>query len=783
MRLLLLAALVGAASAFCPNEVFHNQTACSCSDYFDGAVVKCSGPEGPMIVEKLKSTHVEIRELVLEKANIIEIGPRAFKNLRIKKLVLDQNRIKSFHKNAFDGLQNCLQELSIAHNRLTKIPTDALNGLRGLNVLNLRCNRIQDLEESVFQNVTSVMDINLSCNQICSINGTAFESIRSSIQSLTLDNNCLTEFPAEAVANMDNLIAFHAKTNLINELAANDVTNLTSLSILVLTGNNISLVHPEAVHGCPNLRYVYLAENSLSTFENGAMSQFEHAQVVDLSFNYIKKVEADTFSGLESLQHINLESNQVSEIAPGAFSGTPLLLLWLPNNCISNVTAAMFQGAPFLRQVSLANNNINDIEPLSFAHLANLHTLDLAYNRIMELRNNAISGSDYLTVRLQENPMICEDESYHVMNGAEPVYLTGEPNIICKGNWKMLPAPVCPQGVPRPLPSPCCQKDQGRASKLPSTTTTAAPESEELPDYGEEGSGEDEEEEEEEDAKTNVVKGPAPVADVPLVKVVAPNTTTAAAAPAPAKTTAKPVHRKVVEEEVLEDETEEIEDEEEEEEEENDISEAPVTTTVAATTTTTAQVTTASTIPSVAAQQSKSRKVNMERFLRLANKGKFEDAIKKKSVFHLPASEQKKLAGVPAKKIVYEEEEEEGKEEGEDEKKIVAQEVEFSKDPRVGEEEEVEYEEGEAEGEEYEEEEEETPAPTTTTTTTTTTVAPRRVPARLLDRKLNRGRMLPPWMRNRHMSKEKTSAPVESAEFSHDSQVQTVQVAERIPII
>ncbi|GMT08406.1 hypothetical protein PENTCL1PPCAC_30580 [Pristionchus entomophagus] len=285
------------------------------------------------------------------------------------------------------------------------------------------------------------------------------------------------------------------------------------------------------------------------------MSQFEHAQVVDLSFNYIKKVEADTFSGLESLQHITSRANKNSGNRPGRLLRTPLLLLWLPNNCISNVTAAMFQGAPFLRQVSLANNNINDIEPLSFAHLANLHTLDLAYNRIMELRNNAISGSDYLTVRLQENPMICEDESYHVMNGAEPVYLTGEPNIICKGNWKMLPAPVCPQGVPRPLPSPCCQKDQGRASKLPSTTTTAAPESEELPDYGEEGSGEDEEEEEEE------------VADVPLVKVVAPNTTTAAAAPAPAKTTAKPVHRKVVEEEVLEDETEEIEDEEEEEEE------------------------------------------------------------------------------------------------------------------------------------------------------------------------------------------------------------------------
>lgn len=52
------------------------------------------------------------------------------------------------------------------------------------------------------------------------------------------------------------------------------------------------------------------------------------------------------------------------------------------------------------------------------------------------------------------------------------------------------------------------------------------------------------------------------------------------------------------------------------------------------------------------------------------------------------------------------------------------------------------YEEGEAEGEEYEEDESTTPAPTTTTTTTT--VAPRRIPARLMQ---NRNKMLPPWMR------------------------------------
>lgn len=41
------------------------------------------------------------------------------------------------------------------------------------------------------------------------------------------------------------------------------------------------------------------------------------------------------------------------------------------------------------------------LQPLSFAHLANLHTLDLSHNKIHIIEPSAIIGSDYLMVRLQ----------------------------------------------------------------------------------------------------------------------------------------------------------------------------------------------------------------------------------------------------------------------------------------------------------------------------------------------------------------------------------------------
>uniref|UniRef100_A0A0K0D5P6 Leucine-rich repeat-containing protein let-4 n=1 Tax=Angiostrongylus cantonensis TaxID=6313 RepID=A0A0K0D5P6_ANGCA len=476
-------------------------TACSCSDYLDGSVIRCSGQNGPRMIEQMKKLHFEIRELTLENANIVEIGPRAFKNLRIKKLVLDKNRIRVIHKEAFRGLENVLQELSIAKNKMTEVPSDALTGLRALNVLSLKCNKLGNLTKPVFKNLSSLIDVNLSCNEICEISSTAFDGVRGNLQNLILDMNCIEKFPAEAVKNMESLIALHLKYNKMKSLDEGQLTNLSSLSMLSLNGNNISFIHASALRNTPNLRYLYLAENQLHSFDSGTMTQFSQTQVLDLAFNKITEIKEETFAGLESLQHLNLESNNIKSIAPGAFAGIPLLLLWLPNNCLNSISPATFQGALFLRQLSLANNNIKDIEPLSLNHLANLHTVDLANNKIKSLQQGAIQGSDHLTVRLQENPMVCSQDGFHVMNGPQAINLTNEANKICKTNWYEDTPNICPKTVPRPDPPPCCSRkplttttvlSSTVASKIETETTTTKEinEDEEELESGEENDGE-----------------------------------------------------------------------------------------------------------------------------------------------------------------------------------------------------------------------------------------------------------------------------------------------------
>lgn len=61
------------ATAFCP-DFLSSEKSCTCYSYVDGAVIDCEGPDGPRVVEKLKTSNTEIRQLSITNADIIEVS-------------------------------------------------------------------------------------------------------------------------------------------------------------------------------------------------------------------------------------------------------------------------------------------------------------------------------------------------------------------------------------------------------------------------------------------------------------------------------------------------------------------------------------------------------------------------------------------------------------------------------------------------------------------------------------------------------------------------------------
>ena len=130
--------------------------------------------------------------------------------------MLDNNPIQDIDAHAFKGLESTLQDLSISMTKLKDIPTDAIDGLRALNVLNLKCNKIGNLTDVAFHNTPSLIEINLACNEIHNIAGDVFKNVKGSLQNLILDNNYFTKVPTDAIDGMTNLIALHMKNNKVS---------------------------------------------------------------------------------------------------------------------------------------------------------------------------------------------------------------------------------------------------------------------------------------------------------------------------------------------------------------------------------------------------------------------------------------------------------------------------------------------------------------------------------------------------------------------------------------
>lgn len=56
-----------------------------------------------------------------------------------------------------------------------------------------------------------------------------------------------------------------------------------------------------------------------------------------------------------------------------------------------------------------------------------------------------------------ENPMVCNQDGFHVMNGHEAINLTTEANLICHTDYVHDLTDKCPTRKDMPVRPPCCQ--------------------------------------------------------------------------------------------------------------------------------------------------------------------------------------------------------------------------------------------------------------------------------------------------------------------------------------
>lgn len=241
-----------------------------------------------------------------------------------------------------------LQELRLTNGQLTDIQPNAFNTLKGLQVLDLSGNSLQQIStQDLFSSLLYLQTIDLSDNNLNDLPSGMF-SAQSNLQELTI-----------------------ARNKNIRNLRGPSFQGLRSLKKFLASGCNIR------------------------TLENDLFSAISSIHTLDLSYNQIQSLpNTDSFRLLRSLRNLTLTGNQISALTDDQFAGMDLDILDLSNNLISTVSPNAFMYLVGVRNLDLSHNKIHSLSGYVFQPIASeVYSLKLNDNQaLIKLPKDIFSG-------------------------------------------------------------------------------------------------------------------------------------------------------------------------------------------------------------------------------------------------------------------------------------------------------------------------------------------------------------------------------------------------------
>lgn len=353
---------------FSPDQ---RQQNCKCGIKTDGQIyIYCARKQLTQLPQFTRSS-ILYEELILSGNQITDILVNSFKGLRVKRLYLDNNPIKTIAPNALIELANYLEELVISVDQSQQLmpnrpalPSRLFKSLLNLKIVKLTGLTIMKdshLTSSLFNRTRKLESIHLIDCSIRSLDINSFSGVEYSLQELNLDNNQIDS------------------THVI----FSELERMKRLQTLTLSRNNIRRISRFQQSTAELLGNTHNDLGSNIIQENLNAKTFE----LDLSFNAVNHIDDFAFAGrvLSSTSKLNLNNNELTQYQLGFISQlSNLKELQLDYNKISFIPDNLFINARYLKVLSLKGNFISQIgSEYAFSGLHfNLERLNLAANKL-----------------------------------------------------------------------------------------------------------------------------------------------------------------------------------------------------------------------------------------------------------------------------------------------------------------------------------------------------------------------------------------------------------------
>ncbi|CAF2532295.1 unnamed protein product [Rotaria sp. Silwood2] len=307
----------------------------------------------PEFIGKLKS----LEKLSLSHNNLRDAPFCLNKLTSLRSLSLRDNHVSHTQISArlFDNPD--LSILDLSHNNLQAFPKDIENA-KGLIVLNLSSNQIEQIPNHVFVSLFELVHLNLSDNKIDTL--PAQMRRLTSLQVLILNNNPLIHAQLRQLSSMHSLETLHlsnTKRTLNNVPTILEL--LPNLSDLDLSANDLPAV-PDVVYKLKGLKRLNLNDNQISEL-TGQSDSWPQLEILQICRNKLRNLPQQLMR-CTKLRRLYLNSNQIS-------------LYGLPRGIFNLEKLEVF---------SAADNNLETI-PDALCRLGSLKVLNLNKNKLLTL--------------------------------------------------------------------------------------------------------------------------------------------------------------------------------------------------------------------------------------------------------------------------------------------------------------------------------------------------------------------------------------------------------------
>lgn len=353
-----------------------------------------------------------IKELHLEFNFLRTLSARSFKNIKVERLFVANNRINAIHSDAFVGIEKTLLTLDLSFNLIELFPS-AINDLKSLIYLSLKSNILKNMDKG------------------------DLHGCRSSLEVLDLSGNMFTNVPRHTLKHLSKLIRLSLQDNKIEKIYRDDFQGWgKSLSTLSLANNRMTYLSPESFIHLTKLKELKLSFNNLMHLDQNVflplkkclefldlssafsdlnhpldsyMKDLERLEWVQLDHNNISKIAVTNIQSLSKLHHVDLSSNKMKEIPLDLFlpkNHKFLSTVHFSTNDLKIIKSETFSNIPHLTSVVLFGNKISTIEYNAFQNCPYLHTIVLSKNNLTVISTSAFFNLSRLSsIFLQDNQL------------------------------------------------------------------------------------------------------------------------------------------------------------------------------------------------------------------------------------------------------------------------------------------------------------------------------------------------------------------------------------------